>query len=117
MNYINLNGNTYTAEDKIFTIHNRGLRFGDGLFESIRIVNGKICFINLHAERLQKGMRTLKFSNLQSFDKDFIQSEIYSVARKNRIYKDARVRIPVFRNDGGLYTPEKNTYSYLIEME
>ena len=47
-------------DEPIFTVKNRGFRYGDALFESIRVVNGKACFLEDHFKRLKKGMETLK---------------------------------------------------------
>ncbi len=58
--FINFNGEILDEEDKIFTIANRGFKYGDGIFESMRMSKGKLNFADLHADRLQKGMKTLK---------------------------------------------------------
>lgn len=116
MNYISLNGHIHFEKDLLFGIQNRSFRYGDGLFESMRMIDGKICFFPLHMERLFKGMHALKLQVHSSFNEELVASEIYALARKNKIYKDARIRFSVFRNDGGLYAPDKNSFSYLIEM-
>jgi branched-chain amino acid aminotransferase len=59
-NYINFNGEILPADTKLLTIANRAFRYGDGLFESMRLMKGKLKFPELHAERLQKGMKLLK---------------------------------------------------------
>lgn len=113
---LNFNGDSFSQEDKIFTIHNRAFRYGDGLFETIRMSKGKLLFWDYHLSRLKKGMEALRFSNVESFTDRLVESEIVSLAHKNKLYKDARIRLTIFRNDGGFYAPKLNSYSYLIEL-
>lgn len=116
LNFISLNGQIHNHDDLLFSMHNRAFRYGDGLFESMRMSDGRIRFLDMHAERLQAGMKALRFTNAESLNAGLIEAEVASLARKNKIFKEARIRLTVFRNDGGLYSPVKNTYSSLIEI-
>lgn len=115
--FINLNGHLHPFDSKVFGTNNRAYRYGDGLFETMRMMEGNLMYFKYHVERLFKGMQTLKLNYHKAFDQEFIASEIFSLARANKIYKNARIRFSVFREDGGWYTPEKNTFQYLIEIE
>ncbi len=54
--------------------------------------------------------------NIQSLPSiDQLKKHINSLVTKNSIYKDARIRLTVFREDGGFYTPESNNISYTLE--
>jgi len=48
-NYINFNGEILPADTRLLTIANRAFRYGDGLFESMRLMKGKLKFPELHA--------------------------------------------------------------------
>ena len=61
MNYFNFNGKIYQASDPVIGPDNRGLRYGDGFFETMKIVNGNILQQADHFERLWQGMRLLQF--------------------------------------------------------
>lgn len=115
--FFNLNGQLFSPETKVFGTSNRAFRYGDGLFETMRMIEGNLMYFKFHMERLFKGMNALKLHYHKSFDSELIASEIFSLARANKIYKNARVRFSVFREDGGWYTPEKNTFQYLIEIQ
>ncbi len=115
--FFNLNGQLYSPDTKVFGTTNRAYRYGDGLFETMRLIDGNLMYFKYHMERLFKGMNTLKLNYHKAFDNEFIASEIFSLARANKIYKNARIRFSVFREDGGWYTPEKNTFQYLIEIQ
>lgn len=114
--FFNYNGQLYTPDAKVFGTSNRAFRYGDGVFETMRMIEGNIMYFKYHMERLFKGMNALKLNYHKAFDADFIASEIFSLARANKIYKNARIRFSVFRDDGGWYTPEKNTFQYVIEI-
>lgn len=114
---LNFNGKIIPQHDLIVGVENRALRYGDGLFESIRMIDGKIRFAQAHFDRLYQGMLALKMNIHASFDFSFFVSEINALAKKNEIENDARIRFSVFRSDGGLYTPNSNNFLYLIELQ
>ena len=114
---LNFNGKIIPQQDLIVGVANRALRYGDGLFESIRMIDGKIRFAQAHFDRLYQGMLALKMNIHASFDFSFFVSEINALAKKNEIENDARIRFSVFRSDGGLYTPNSNNFLYLIELQ
>lgn len=116
-NWLNLNGTLLPSGEALITHTNRAFRYGDGLFESIRIAFGKPQFLDAHIQRLLSGMRLLKMDVPAGFTAQRIHDELQQLCAKNMIGGDARARISVFRNEGGLYTPESNKVSYLIEAE
>ncbi|MDB5009658.1 MAG: 4-amino-4-deoxychorismate lyase, partial [Mucilaginibacter sp.] len=58
--FINFNGQILPDDSKLLTVANRSFRYGDGLFESMRLLKGHLKFADLHADRLQRGMKALK---------------------------------------------------------
>lgn len=112
--YINYDGFLYEEEEKIFTIDNRAFKYGDAVFETIRVINGIPVFVKDHFDRLKKGMDLLRMNSIpQTFDE--LQEQIVHLIKKNDIKKGGRVRITVFRVGEGLYTPKNDTKSYVIE--
>lgn len=114
MNEINLNGQIINSEEKLAGKDHRGLKYGDGLFESIRMLDGTMPFLTDHLRRLYRGMRFLKIDKPKHFNTVFFRKEIKQITG---IEKNARIRLSLFRTAGGLYTPTKNTASYLIEYQ
>ncbi len=110
---INYNGSLFEDNDKVFNGHNRAFRFGDGLFESMRVVNGKIPFFNHHYERLLRGMKALKFNVLPYFNIHYLRNEVSKVLENAP--NISRVRLAVWREEGGNYTPTTNNFDFLIE--
>lgn len=114
--FINHNGIILAADQPLFTISNRAFCYGDALFETIRIANNNPQFLKEHIQRLLVGMDVLKMENNYFFSEEFFEKAIKELAEKNDITSDGRIRLTVYRNQGGFYTPEDNTVSYLIEV-
>ncbi len=116
MNFINYNGEILPANQAVLTIANRSFKYGDGLFEAMRIMNGEVQFAALHAERLQQGMAALKIEGGSLFSKYFLQDKVSELLKRNKYGPNARVRLTVFRDAEGLYSPSANKAAYSIEM-
>ncbi|MBN4065863.1 aminotransferase class IV [Candidatus Amoebophilus asiaticus] len=115
--FINHNGYIADSSKAIFSCHNRAFRYGDGLFETIRMINGKIKLLKEHYHRLSKGMHLLKMHIPDQFSISFFDNLIKELLKKNSLTQNARIRVTIYRNEGGLYVPFDNAISYLIEVE
>ncbi|WP_255563701.1 aminotransferase class IV [Mucilaginibacter rivuli] len=113
--FINFNGEILPADTNLLTIANRGFRYGDGLFESMRLMKGKLKFVDLHADRLQKGMKALQLEGYSQMDSWFLKEKAEELARRNQA-KHARLRLTVYRDAEGLYTPTQNKTGYSLEL-
>lgn len=114
MNFINLNGEIQPAVEPALQVTNRSFRYGDGLYETMKMINGRMLLNELHFERLYTGMNTLKMEVTFGLKKDKLQQEIYALCKKNGCENLARVRLTVFRGNGGLYD-ENQLPGYTIE--
>ena len=114
--YLNFNGSILPTDHPIFEAHNRSFRYGDGLFESMRFLKGKLKFPEMHVDRIQKGMKLLKFDNYSLIDTWFIREKTEELIRRNKVGADARIRLTIFRDSGGFYTPDSNKFAYLLEL-
>ncbi len=110
---INFNGTVVAKEDNILT-NNRAFLYGDGVFETVKIINNKILFLEDHYFRLMASMRVVRMEIPMNFTMEFLEEQILSLVNQNGIASSARARITVFRNSGGLYLPTSNEISYLI---
>ena len=114
MNYINLNGKIQPGDQPALLVSNRGYRYGDGLFETIRVVDEKIHLHQYHFERLFSGLELLQFEIPKLFTTEKLTEEILNLCKKNKCEHLARARLSVFRGNGGLYDNDK-TLQYAIE--
>jgi len=110
---INFNGNVLEQEKNVLT-QNRAFLYGDGVFETLKIVNGKILFLEDHYFRLMASMRVVRMEIPMNFTMEYFEEQILNLVRQKEISSSARARITVFRNNGGLYLPKTNEVSYLI---
>lgn len=111
------NGHLISIYEPAVTFSNRAFRYGDSIFESIRVANGKIMFLKDHITRLKLGMTVMRMNLPAEFNTENIEALIKLLLVKNHLGRDARVRFTVFRNEGVFYTPETNDISFLIEAE
>ena len=112
---INFNGELLFKENIKLTTDNRGFKYGDGIFETIKVVNKKVIFWEDHYFRLMTSMRMLRMKIPMEFTLEFLEKEILKTVAVLEKGASFRVRLNVFRKDGGLYTPKTNAINYLIE--
>lgn len=115
MESVFFNGKYFTAGSALISANSRGLRFGDGLFETMKSINGKVDMMDEHFARLWKGMDILKFKLSPHFTPDKLQQEVLALLKKNGHLTNARIRITVFRSDGGLYDALNHIPNYIIQ--
>ncbi len=95
---------------------NRSFRYGDALFETIAYRENRACLLGLHLKRLQKGADILGMLLPDIFLRsDILETAIEELLHSSGIRKEARVRLQVWRKDGGLYTPQNDTVDFLLE--
>lgn len=111
---INYNGKLISDQQAIFTAANRSFQYGDGCFESIRMLNGKMPFLDLHIKRLEATLDYLQIRNPGQQTPDFWYSQIQKIPFDNN---NQRIRIRVFRAPGGLYQPTDNQAEFVIESK
>ena len=114
MNYFNCNGKVFKEGTLVVGADNRGLRYGDGLFETIKMIKGKLILEDEHFARLWKGMLTLQFEIPKHFTPDKLKEEIVLLTKKNA-HTSARIRLNIYRGDGGLYDAKNHTPNYIIQ--
>lgn len=114
MNEVCLNGKILNINEPVLSVTNRSFRYGDALFETMKIAKGKILFAHYHFERLFTGLRLMKIQIPQLFTIEKINSDIIELCKRNKCEDLARVRLTVFRSDGDLYESQ-NSLQYLIE--
>jgi branched-subunit amino acid aminotransferase/4-amino-4-deoxychorismate lyase len=96
---------------------NRSFCYGDALFESIHANGTRLQFFASHYRRLRHGMQILSMDSNSLPEAAVIESHIIRLLNKNHLYNGVRVRLIVFRNAGGLFTPEDNSVSFLAETQ
>jgi branched-subunit amino acid aminotransferase/4-amino-4-deoxychorismate lyase len=116
-NYILFNDQFFNADEAVLKASNRSFKFGDGLFESMRMCNGKLMFAEQHADRLRAGMKALKMEGYALLDEYFLRQKTAELQKKNKLGANARFRLSIYRDGEGLYTPQINKTGYLLEAK
>ena len=98
-----------------FSVDNRAFLYGDGLFESVKIINGRPFNLEVHLKRLFSAS-TLLDLQISASKKDF-RNKIELLIKENKIIKGGNLKIIVFREKGGKFLPENNSTSFLIMSE
>lgn len=111
---INFNGVIQDSHLQLST-YNRSFLYGDGIFETLKIVNNKILFFEEHYLRLMASIRILRMQIPMSFTLEYLEHEILKLVAAQNIQACSRVRFTVFRNEGGFYLPTDNSISYVIQ--
>ncbi|BAO76900.1 aminotransferase class IV [Winogradskyella sp. PG-2] len=107
---VNFNGTLISASDSKLSTHNRGYKYGDALFETLKVVNGKIFYWEDHYFRLMASMRILRMDIPMTFTMEFLESEILKTVKANDLLNtSARIRLNVDRGEGGKYLPSDNS--------
>lgn len=111
-----MNNSVVTSSQFAPSFSNRGFLFGDAVFETLKMVNGQILFWEDHYFRLMAAMRIVRMEIPNHFTLENLESEILQVVNQNNIISDAvRIRLTVYRDSEGLYTPKTNEVGYVIQ--
>jgi aminodeoxychorismate lyase len=111
------NDELLNVENLKIDFDNRAFRYGDGLFETIRIIDGKPFLLSKHLERLQNDMAVLKMDYEPALNFENITEKIKCLIDKNNITQGGRLRLCVYRKNGGYYTPISNSIGLLLEAD
>lgn len=103
--------------DGSFSSLNRAFRYGDGLFETIAAFNGAPRFLARHLKRLQAGARVLGLENADIFDEALLASNCRKMHENSSNPSFGVLRLYLFRDGGGQYTPTKSSASLHMAYE
>ncbi|WP_282069773.1 aminotransferase class IV [Olleya namhaensis] len=114
---INFNG-ILQEDNTVISNNNRGYSYGDGLFETIKAVHGKLLFFEDHYFRLMASMRILRMEIPMNFTMEFLEAQIKRTLEANNLLSQSgRVKIQIDRVEGGLYLPESNDVNFIISVK
>lgn len=109
------NNKFYASGEAVLPADNRGYRYGDGFFETMKCIKGKIILQDLHAERFFNSLDLLRFDKPANFNATTLFEQVEKTIKKNKHTDLCRIRLSVSRGRGGLYDPENHHPNILIE--
>lgn len=115
MSKVILNGALVAGDGPVIPLENRAFHYGDGVFESIRVVEGKACFLDAHCTRMLEGLKVLRIEPPKGLDQAGIQRAIGTLVKENNM-PNARARLTVYRDAPGYYRPRAHTGGFTLEL-
>lgn len=82
-------------DDLTFPFEERGLQFGDGVYEVIRVYNGKMHLLDEHVARLYRSLDAIKIKI--DFTSEEIKSFLQSLLTRNNMESDGFIYLQVTR--------------------
>lgn len=114
---INFNGELLPDINVKLSSENRGFKYGDAIFETVKVSNHRVVFWEDHYFRLMSSMRMLRMKIPMEFTLEFLEQEILKTVAVQDQAISYRARLNVYRKDGGLYTPATNEIDYFIDVK
>jgi branched-subunit amino acid aminotransferase/4-amino-4-deoxychorismate lyase len=114
--FVNSNGSILLNEAPTIQAGNRGYLYGDGVFESIRIMNGRPLNLENHISRLLEGAKAIKMRPPSFYSVAFFEEKIQELITKSDIKEGGKCRLSLDRMAGGTYMPNSNESTYFIEV-
>lgn len=108
------NGKFHQENDAVISPDNRSFRYGDGVFETIRFHNHQMPLWNYHQQRLFNAFNTLKFNVPKLLTPEYLHQQVLALTKKNDL-AHARVRITVYRGEGGLTDKHHTQPGFVIQ--
>jgi branched-chain amino acid aminotransferase len=102
------NGNFLPGNVPLFFADNRGFKYGDGLFETMKVFKGNLLLSSFHFERLFSSLQLLGIDLSVDFTREILFRNIIDLCYQNNCDTSARIRLAVYRTD-------ENKAGYLIE--
>ena len=110
---VNYNGNIQ-EDSGVLVESNRGFLYGDSVFETIKVLDNKVLFLEDHYFRLMASMRICRMEIPMSFTMEFIEEQIIKLVSFLPKSNSFRVRFSVYRNSDGFYNPVSNEVEFIV---
>ena len=110
---VNFNGNIQ-ENSSISIENNRGFLFGDSIFETIKVLNNKVLFLEDHYFRLMASMRICRMEIPMNFTMEYFESQILNLIQSLKNSNSFRVRFTVYRDSEGFYLPKSRNVQFIV---
>ena len=92
---IDVNGELKPREEAVVSVFDSGFMLGDGVWEGLRIQNGKLAFLDRHLDRLFEGAKAIAMDI--GLSRDELTKRLYDTLAANRMNDGVHVRLLVTR--------------------
>jgi branched-chain amino acid aminotransferase/4-amino-4-deoxychorismate lyase len=109
------NGDVIAETVFSLSVNDRAFQYGDGFFETIRYEQGRLYSWPDHANRLQEGLKALQLTLPDNVPVTGLPQLIRQSIEINQLQlQTARIKLQIWRQPGGLYTPGTHQANVLI---
>jgi branched-chain amino acid aminotransferase len=102
MKYVHINNVLAPAHTPQLLYNNKAYRYGDGLFETMKVMAGEVVLLPYHIKRLLAGVTQLKYNLPDYFNEAWLTAAIKELCIANEHTVQARVRLSLYRGNGDL---------------
>ncbi|TRW23278.1 aminotransferase class IV [Flavobacterium zepuense] len=113
---INYNG-SLVADSNILLHENRAFLYGDSIFETVKVLDNKVLFLEDHYFRLMASLRIVRMEIPMYFTMEYMDEQIQLLIADMPAAPSYRARISFFRKPGGKYLPTDNNCEFIITAE
>ena len=110
---VNCNGNIQ-ENSAILIDSNRGFLFGDSVFETIKVLDSKVLFLEDHYFRLMASMRICRMEIPMNFTMEYFEEQILKLIATFSDSNSYRVRFSVYRDSDGFYLPKTRNVQFIV---
>lgn len=110
---VNFNGNIQ-ENSSISIENNRGFLFGDSVFETIKVLDNKVLFLEDHYFRLMASMRICRMEIPMNFTMEYFEEQILNLIQSLPVSNSFRVRFSIYRDSEGFYLPKTRSVQFLV---
>ena len=110
---VNCNGNIQ-ENSAILIDSNRGFLFGDSVFETIKVLDSKVLFLEDHYFRLMASMRICRMEIPMNFTMEYFEEQILNLIATFSDSNSYRVRFSVYRDSDGFYLPKTRNVQFIV---
>ena len=110
---VNFNGNIQ-ENSSISIENNRGFLFGDSVFETIKVLDNKVLFLEDHYFRLMASMRICRMEIPMNFTMEYFEEQILNLIQSLNNSNSYRIRFTVYRDSEGFYLPKSRNVQFIV---
>ena len=92
---IDINGEFFAREQAKVSVFDSGFVLGDGVWEGLRVHQGKIAFLDLHLDRLYEGTKALDME--MDVSPQELRQRLYRLLERNSMQDGVHIRLMVSR--------------------
>lgn len=91
----NINGVLKPRQEAVVNVFDSGFMLGDGVWEGLRVHNGKVAFLEAHLKRLWEGAKALDIDI--GLSKEALSTRIYETLKANDMKEHVHIRLMLTR--------------------